>query len=188
MLMVVFLWILAAWPKPTQAYVPTPTPFMVSPQVVSIGAVIGLSEAQLAEVHAQVGGDCHDEAAFACYDDNVETIYIMPKALANHRVYTTLAHEYYHFVFARKLNASGRKVTGDSLVALYNRNDQLGSELRWRLEPYTKDGLVPGTDEFDTELHSIWCTEVADNRMTANSLQYCAKWVPGRNALENSIY
>ena len=178
---------LSATSESTYADAPTPTPFMVDARIVAVGAQVGLTQSQLSTVHAQLGA-CHDAKATACYENATETMFIRPETMASPKLPTVLAHEYLHYVWYKMLGDQGRKITGDSLMVMYSRNDYLGTELRWRLEPYVNLGDVPGTDAFNTELHSIWCTEVADNRMNASSLEYCSRYIPGRNALQNTIF
>jgi hypothetical protein len=183
------LWIIGTLFEVTEpaAALPAPTPFVVDSQIVAIGAKVGLTADQLAKAHAQVG-TCPPKAA-ACHYSNVRsTIYIPADQISNPRVATNLAHEFYHHVYSFELTAENRAVLGDSLLDTYNEASTVGKQLRWRMQPYIESGLSPTSEEFKNELHSVFCTEVADNRMTPESLAYCSKWVPGRNGLENSIY
>ena len=123
--------------------------------------------------------DCEvsaDQATKACYWH--DRIFMLPSAFTYmDGPHSILAHEVYHYVWA--MEDIDRVKIEMELMQLYNTYPALQQRMTaWKGLDHT--GLVD-------ELHSVVCTEVYDDQLSAELLSHCTEWVPNRISLPASI-
>jgi hypothetical protein len=111
--------------------------------------------------------------------DGLRTIKILRNGEAKLSLSTTLAHEYLHYIWASKLSQAERDSLSANLTQLYSADPGM-QERMTHYRDFKK--LVPGTEQFSNELHSIYCTESSDGWLDQAVLDECNKWI-SRGAL-----
>ena len=105
--------------------------------------------------------------------DNIRTITLLRDAP---NIEKELAHEYLHYIWNNKV--LNKDELSNFLNELYNSDPGM----QYRMKVYTKQNILPNTDQFTNELHSIYCTESSDAYLTQVIITECNKWI-NRNSL-----
>ncbi len=104
------------------------------------------------------------------------TIYIDPTFDRSAQV-TTLAHEYYHYVWAMLITDADRGNLQTSLDALELRDPWLSKSV----ESYESNACLDKCRA--SELHSFACTEMPNYALSQPYIEWCTKWVPNRSVI-----
>lgn len=145
-----------------------PIPAQVQPIVSNIGIDPNLiNENQI--IVDQGVGIC-PLPAVSCYSN--KKIWIPLSTLNGSQGYSSLAHEYLHFIWFNKLTYQERQDLSAPLNQFYQSNPSFQS----RFKDYPPEVI-------QYELFPVLCTEVSDNKLPSTVLQYCAKYLPNRNTL-----
>lgn len=176
--------------RPPEGVVVTPQPtvkvFTVPAEVEPIVTKLGIDRSVLKDVQiitpdtaSKCSGVLQDGAAVACYfDSKPPTIYMPQTALRSSNATTTFAHEYMHHVWANKISDSERAQLSREVRSFYQANR---SVVEPRFKSYLNAGLTQ--DGLTNEMQAIFCTEISDSRLPRNFYNYCARFLPNRNAL-----
>jgi len=164
-----------------------PDTYRPSQEMVYLANKIGLSTDYLNKTHAQFGIDqgkfCDPAVFIACYNPNEKTVrlYIKVFTKTDEDPATTLGYEVSHYVW-QSMPDSEKEAIKPAMNNWYlAHKSQVDS---------TQSGLIKaeggfGSDNFEDELHSITCTEVADNELAPELLAHCSAFLPNRSALRN---
>lgn len=109
------------------------------------------------------------------YDDHM-TMYLTSVWQQQPNRYSTIAHEYLHWIWSK-----GDRASTTELMAVYNSN----SYFQQRMSFYNYLGV--GSEAFLNELNSTVCTEWADSALPFSLLSYCTKHIPNRNILPSNF-
>lgn len=185
--LLIIIGIFASQP-PTEAAIPTPTPFEVAPQITTMASQLGLNPQYLADAQAQIGtaADCPQEPNIvACYDPNASIIYVLPVAFSEGSLEAnaSLAHEYLHYIYQHVMSEQDHTNLTQSAQATYSQS----WIFRQRMQPYVDRGILPGSETFGNEAFAINCTEMSDRELTPSWLATCTYWVPNRTALPSDF-
>lgn len=175
-------------PPPDVVATPEPTvkTYTVPAQVDPIVTKLGINRSTLKKVEivtpdtaTKCSGVLQDGAAVACYfDSKPPTIYMPLTALRSKEATTTFAHEYMHYVWANEISDAERAQLGREARSFYQANR---SVVEPRFKSYLNAGL--SQDGLTNEMQAIFCTEISDSRLPRNFYNYCARFLPNRNAL-----
>lgn len=154
----------------------------IDPRILAISQRVGISETNLKIAHTRIGSIPGQEAKSALelsiYSQSTQTIYIYPVIFSYpvDRQTSVVSHEYLHWVWQTKV--SNKAAFCADLMTYYSR-----PPVQYRMQAY--QDLVPGSEDFCTELHSILGTEMRDSEMNPNLVKWYSQWLPNRNALPN---
>lgn len=97
----------------------------------------------------------------------------------------SLAHEYLHYVWYKKLTMTEKVSVNKEVINLYNQDDGMKRRMTYYSSKYGENGDIYSTngDTFTTELLSTYCTESSDQYLSQSVLNVCNKWI-NRGALE----
>lgn len=104
------------------------------------------------------------------YDEN-RTISLLKDQDVQTSTKPALAHEYLHYVWDKKMTPEEKTTLTTQLTNLYNGDYGMSG----RMSKYTY--LTVGSQDFATELFSIYCTESSDGYLSPEVLTKCNKWI-----------
>lgn len=183
--------------SPTPPPTPTPIPplptYPTPPDIQIITDRIGISD-QVKTIQfvesSNIATDCQSDFAFACADIANDRIFysaINLKSVDSLYQNTSIAHEYLHIFWYRLENPNYAQtaqlnITKDQikekLKAIYELHYPA---LDKRLSDYFNSGLMQvGNESFYTELHSFVGTEMNDNELPPDLLEYYTQILPVR--------
>lgn len=173
-LLIIGAWSYSVTPEPVPAPVVLPT-YPRAPEVDQMFRDLGITDIAQIEVKLTDQTACEWDATLrGCalsYSDHM-TLYLTSNWQKDPNRYSTLGHEYLHWVWVK-----GDRANATDLMAVYNSNYRF----KQRMAFYEKLGV--GSEPFLNELNSIACTEWADAALPFNLLSYCTKHVPNRGLL-----
>jgi len=157
-----------------QPYTPTVITYQVPAEVQPIVTRLGIDPSIIAKVDIKLDsgiGPCTTLKIDirACYDNNViyypREMLVQPEGVQNQ----LFAHEYLHFIWETQPEP---KALTPSLLAIHANN----AKLQQRIVGYPQSSLA-------WEIYSYICTEMQDDRIPADILVECIKYLPNRGAL-----
>lgn len=160
-------------PDPDTTAAPVQPQFTVAPEITSIATDLGINQQYLREAKAQFGNPetaCNKAGARGCFNG---VITISPSITPEEKK-VALAHEYMHFVWSNKV--VNKQAVSAEVLSFAN---QYRSNIAPRFEFYK------GVDQkqLEDEYQAIFCTEIADWRLSPELKNYCTTWLPNRSAL-----
>lgn len=157
-----------AQPAPTEKPV-----FKLDPEIAQLGKDLGIPEQALIDTKASFGDPTTicQHVSSGCYNGTI-VIARKPDLAYEH---VLLGHEYMHYVWDKKLN----EATKDKVSSLVN---DFYTKYQVNVQNRFSDYDARGADD-PNERQAIFCTEISDARLQPELRDYCAQWLPNRDAL-----
>jgi hypothetical protein len=166
---------------PTSSVIVTP-PTEQDPALVGKAAAMGIDISQLTLKYGETSqpNRLAEFTKITNTDSSISYQIVIRPNQTNDELFTSFAHEYYHYYWDTHPDVKGAIPVLQALYAAYQ-------PLQTRMQVYVDEGLSPDSEHFANELLAISCTEVRTSVITPNLQSYCEAGVPNRSMITTSL-